>query len=233
MDVNDIVEILGKSDSYTAITAILGMEDARDRVKLFSETARHLYWEKKDLVNAIALGRAGITHALHSSEASNLKTDEFESLAKTMAYNLASYTWAGWNEEGIEIDNLARIYGREAAQLNLRLAIDLGKPDVAVSRAFWMVGAHELDEGDIETAGNMFKQAIDYAESAGESGDGDAKLCKAYLGLIHRLKTGDPSDWNDALSLFEGDEHEKFFIDQMVTAWNVYSEKRDQDKFRF
>lgn len=226
MQVSDIIEILEKSDSYTAITAILGMDDARERVKLFSETARYLYWEEKDLVHSIALGRAGIIHALHSSEASNLKTDEFESLAKTIAYNVASYTWAGWNEEGIKIDELARIYGKEAANLNLRLAIDLQKPDVAVSRAFWMAGAHELDEGDLETAGKMFQQGIEYANSAGDDGIGDAKLGRAYLALINRLQTNDSSDWNDALSTFEGDEHEKFFIDQMVTAWKVYAQKR-------
>ncbi|MEK6223007.1 MAG: hypothetical protein N2D54_12245, partial [Chloroflexota bacterium] len=66
--------------------------------------------------------------------------NEFKGKAKALNYNLASFSWPGWDEPGfmdIPTDILA--LGLQAAHENLRLAIELKKEEVRVSRAHWAI----------------------------------------------------------------------------------------------
>ncbi|MEK6222025.1 MAG: hypothetical protein N2D54_07230 [Chloroflexota bacterium] len=98
--------------------------------------------------------------------------DEYKGKAKALNYNLASYTWPGWDEPGftdIPADILA--LGLQAAQENLRLAIELKKEEVRVSRAHWAIGAQQIAVKKSDAARKSFQLAVNFAQKAGEAGD--------------------------------------------------------------
>jgi tetratricopeptide (TPR) repeat protein len=85
--------------------------------------------------------------------------EELRGTAKTMAYNLASNTWPGWNETGIRITPADIEAGMEAARLNLRLAIELKRGPDPMFNAHWVIGALELARGRHDEAIASYEQA--------------------------------------------------------------------------
>jgi hypothetical protein len=89
--------------------------------------------------------------------------------AKHLAYNLASFTWPGWNQEGITITVSDLVVGLEAARLNFRLAEELARPDKAKANALWMLGAQQLAAEDFQTAAQTFLRGKSHAHQANET----------------------------------------------------------------
>ena len=112
------------------------------------------------------------------------KAKELRSAAKRLAYDLGSFTWPGWDEPGIELSAAYLAFGREAAQLNLRLAHELDKGALPISRANWLLGAHCLAAREFQEAARYFAEA--HADATAGSND-EALLNQRYRALAMAL----------------------------------------------
>lgn len=136
---------------------------------------RDAYWKEKDLAKAIELG---IEIIELGEEAEDL---DVRSAVKTAAYNLASFTWRGWDEPDLPITDSQAELGRDMAQVNVEYAHELEKGDLALSRAYWMLGAHNLTAGLRPEAQDAFTRAATYGARA--DSPADRYLAEAFIGL--------------------------------------------------
>jgi hypothetical protein len=193
-DIQRAVECVRHKDTFAAICELVRQKEPLDATATLADLANHLYWKEKDLPAAIAIGRAGIqfallnTHALNATDAS--LAAKLRSAAKGMAFNLASFTWPGWDEPAIAITLADLAIGLDAAKLNLRLAIELNKGDLPLSRAHWMRAAHHLTLRQYPQAVDGFATAAEYAIKAASAAD--EFLCKAFECLANLAQR--PSD---------------------------------------
>ena len=117
--------------------------------------AKERYWKSRDLPSARRLLEEGIALArLHG-----LKGEE-----KALNYDLAAFCWHGWDEPGIVVSPDDSAAGGRAAEENLRLAQELGRPAVPMGNAWWMVGAYRMQSGDFEGAKAAFETFRTFAE---------------------------------------------------------------------
>ena len=179
---------------------------------------RDAYWKAKDLPRVVAMGRAGIAYAKAQAASARLDSDRegFLQRAKTLAYNVASFTWPGWAEFGIVITPGDLAFGFECAETNLRLAIELNRPPGRVADAHWLVGAHHLGRHDWPAAEASFRKAI---------AAHDSPLMRGYL-LLARLCAGDVSArpaWEELLQQTAGGLDGVF--EQLTTAHEVFVER--------
>ncbi len=148
---------------------------------------RHYYWQKKNLPVVVALARCALIYGRNWAEGESDEElrKQVLSFVKATAYNLASFTWPGWGQEGIVIRGADREEGVRAAELNLRLAKSLEKGPQALSAAHWIIGAHQLTAGDPESAVLSFKRARGYSEKAGDAAG--ALMNRGYMGIALAL----------------------------------------------
>ena len=184
----------------------------------YSEAMRRAYWEDKDLSGSMAIGFAGISRFLaeaHGAEPG--RAYDLRSRAKALTYDLASFTWPGWDEPGIVITPPEMRAGLSAARANLRMAEELQKGDVPVSRAQWILGAHLLAAGHPAEAGESFRRSATTAEAAGE--DGQAGLAAAFAALAMVAEdTGAVAEFDDALSRLSSIDGGAELAAQVTTA---------------
>jgi len=111
--------------------------------------------------------------------------DRLRSTAKGLAYDVGSLTWPGWEEPGIDPTPEDLAFGRECARLNLRLAIELKKPALKISMAYWLVGADALAILSIDE-----EKILELAELSSQlkmNGGEDSKSYLAQQQAIQRL----------------------------------------------
>jgi len=177
-----VVESLRQTDSYAVICDLIAQREPLDAARSLADLAHHLYWKEKDLPRSIAIGKAGIQFALLAADALSAKDSDLaiqlRSTAKGLAFNVASFTWPGWDEPGILITPAFIAAGLEAAFLNLRLANELKKGDLPLSRAYWMLGAHHLTSGQLSKAAEAFTTAAEFAAKAPNTAE--ELLCKGF-----------------------------------------------------
>ncbi len=221
------IEILKEQGTAAAIEFLTGQEDPAEAAKTFNALARHAYWKQKDVPAMVALSQAGIAACLEKS-AQTGDSDLAASLkdsAKGIAYNLASFAWPGWGEEGITLNAEQVALGMEAAQTSLQLVAELEKGDLQMSRGHWMVGAQQIAASQYGEAKSSFAEAVKYAEAADSAAD--ALLSQGYTQVVQLLESpGDDSAQTelDALKaeLLKGEDGE-FFIGQLDAALRVFS----------
>ena len=176
-------------DSFVDV-ATLAEVDLATSPDAYAEAMKHAYWEDKDLSAAMAIAWAGISRLLadaHRAEAS--RAYELRSRARALAYDLASFTWPGWDEPGIVItppESRARL---AAARANLAMTVELQQGDLPIARAHWMVGAHQLAAGRFDDASTSFETATTHADAAGAEGAAQAALARSFA-ILARLATG-------------------------------------------
>ncbi|QDU31801.1 hypothetical protein ETAA8_69610 [Anatilimnocola aggregata] len=163
---DEAIRVAREQDTFAALAYLSRQADPIAAAKLFSETMLHLYWQEKDLPLALAFGRAGAQFALTAAETNEAVASDLRSSAKALTYNLASFTWRGWDEPGIEIGAADMLMGLDAAKANLRLALELKKGDLPLSRAHWMLGAQQLAAKQLAAARDSFAAAERYATVA-------------------------------------------------------------------
>jgi hypothetical protein len=182
-------------DSWAAIAWLAAQPDPVAVAKVFSEAMLHLYWQEKNLPLSLAFGRAGAQYSLTAAdgmEASDpTKALELRGSAKAMTYNLASFTWPGWNEPGIVTTSSDVALGLDAAKTNLRLAAELQKGDLPLSRAHWMLGAQQLASGQFAGALESFQQAERYAAAA--NAPAEAELAAGFAVIAKIVEAADNS----------------------------------------
>jgi hypothetical protein len=207
--------------AFAAIAELALIDDAVTGAEAHREAMKTAYWEQKDLTLAVALAYAGTSRML--SMAGHLDDDAAyaaRSEAKAMMYDLASFSWPGWDEPGIDISPTDAAAGLSAARSNLAMALELEKPDLAVSRAHWMLGAHLLTAGAHGAARDAFDQATAFASKAGA--DADADLSRAF-GALCSIAGGTGTDevLDAVLAELAAHEHGADFVDQVTTARRV------------
>lgn len=219
-------------DSFSAVELLCREPDAVAAAKTFSEAANHFYWKDKDLVSSVMLGRAGVQHALTAATRRDLadpRALELRGQAKAMAYNLASFTWPGWDEPGIVIGPCDLATGMDAAKTNLRLGTELNKGPLPMSRAHWMLAAHELAAGKHHDARRGFAKACECADAAGAQAD---RWLSVGFGILSELlggpgcsdeaKRGLKQRMEEAETHLRTLEHGEMFIQQIQTAGRVF-----------
>lgn len=217
----EIRDLLRAGDSFAAIEHIQRHGNPLEIAARYQALVPELYWKARDLPAVVAIGRAGILYCLGQSLTAGASPEDVEklrSIAKELAYNVASFTWPGWEEPGIYPTPDEIALGRDCAKLNLRLAIELKKPPERVSMAHWLIGAHALAADDHETAEKEFQLALDVSPAT------DAAINMGYLAIARLCRN--PSD-AAARTSFDGiiaqlksrtDEDAKDYLAQLLTA---------------
>lgn len=226
----EALRLLEAQDIFAVIEYLGGQPDAFAALTVYGEFVQHFYNDARDLYRVALLGLAGIQHGLVSAAQAadaQLRYQLF-SAAKGIAYNLASSTWPGWDEPGIVIDSVCLKIGFEAARANLRLAEQLDKGDVPLSRAHWMLGAHSLAAGQYEQARGSFENAAAYARKAQK--EDEALLAEGFSALADGLERPEDPDAEARLGAVREalghHEHGAFFSAQIETARRVFRKAR-------
>lgn len=220
------------SDSVAAVVLLTDHPNPLLAAQAFGLVMRQLYWKEKNLPATLAFGRAGVQHGLTSASrlaaTDPAQTLQLRSIAKGLAYDLASFTWPGWDEPGIVITPADIAVGLDAAKANLRLARELEKGDLPLSRAHWMLGAQQLAAREYVAAQESFQTAAVHARKAGVEAEG--LLSDGFLQLSRLLARDEPAVRRKALSeivtklkpLPDGE----FFAGQISTAEKVFCRSR-------
>jgi len=222
------LELYKTRDSFAAIISLCKLHDPRMTMNVLADMMRHQYWQEKDLVGALAFARAGIQYGLQTALEYDLSEPELayelRSAAKGFAYNFASFAWQGWDEPGASITAADHAAGFDAARVNLRLALELERGDLPTSRAYWMVAAYHLADGEFELAIDNFKQGISYAKRA-DAGV-DELLNHGYILVARMLSTPENQSLKEEYEMlkeaFREIEHGEDFIQQLDTAYAVF-----------
>lgn len=225
------VNKLREGDTFIAIQWIAG-HDPRTAVDVFGRLQQHVYWTQKDIGLSTMLGRAGLQLGL--SEAARLdstdsaKAAELRAIAKGLAYDMGSFNWPGWDEPGITPSPTDIAAGYDGAKANLRLAIELKKPAVPMSKAHWLLGAYQLNAGDHPAATASFRQAAELAAAAGQKQD--ELLNIGYIQIVAQLESpADPrlkADYESLKKDLAKLEEGPFFVQQLDTVLKVYSGRK-------
>jgi hypothetical protein len=209
-------------DDYAVVEHIQALGTPAEVAEAYDQLLRDAYWKHKDLPLAVTLATSGIHYCFaHAKLAGDDATRaSFKSQAKTMAFNLASFTWPGWDEPGISITSADRARGLEAAKLNLRLAVELQKPFDKVCAGAWLLGAHLLAAGELDEALFHFRYAVPEAE------DANYALYEGYVLLAQILlkEATAHAAWNALLASLHArtDDTAKFARDQLMVAHRVF-----------
>jgi hypothetical protein len=222
------LDLYKTQDSFAAILSLYRLHDPKLTLNVLADMMRHQYWQEKDLVGSLAFARAGIQFGLQTALEYDLSEPdlayELRSAAKGFAFNFASFAWRGWNEPGVVITAADHSAGFDAARVNLRLAIELERGDLPTSRAYWMVAAYHLADGDRELAIANFEQGVLYAMQSGAGVD--ELLNHGYILVVKMLSNPEDDrlqeDYENLKTAFREVEHGEDFIRQLDTAYAVF-----------
>jgi hypothetical protein len=232
MSTESLLQLLKEQDSAAVISTLCQETDPKLAAKSFLDLSRDLYWKQKDLSSTLAIARAGITYcllrALDNDTVDSTLAYDLRSIVKGLCYDIASFTWNGWDEPGIVITTADLAAGFDAAKANLRLAHELKKGDLPRSRAHWILAGHYLSRSDRKSAADHYQQGERYAAAA--SSRPDELLNKAFAHLIDVLANPADRDAADRLTAIKSElksqQDGQMFIDQLETAHRVFSLKR-------
>lgn len=220
-----------KVDASSAIEFLSTQDDPLFAIQGFRAAMRQAYWKKKDIEMSLTFGRGGFQYGVIMSQV--LKRDDPEKAkklraeAKGFVYDIASFTWPGWDEKEIKLTDHMISEGLQSAKANLRLAIEMNKKPVAMSRAYWMLGAQELAHQKYEKSRISFLEAAKFAK-LGKS-PSEQYLCKAFECLAEYLSLdGDKVVLERLEVLLEQLRKQKdgeFYANQVDTARRVFLQK--------
>jgi hypothetical protein len=223
-----IDEIVQAATTHGIDAASKLLHDAADTtavVKACNDAVLRIYWDHKNAALSGRLAQAGIELGLEAARNAPEDTrTELLLAVKPLAYNAGSFGWPGWDEPGIDVSSETQAAGYEAARLNLWLARDLKRGDLACSRACWLVGAHELAARKSVEAEAAFAEAAMLARRAGDPSAealADGFACIAALSTEpHRAGTRAQLDAIKSRlpEMNEGPE----FVKQLETAERLY-----------
>ena len=195
-----------------------------EQIQAFDQVMRHAYWQNKDLPATIQIGQAGVELGQTLADTHPDQTSEIKSQIKTIQYNLASFTWPGWDEPGFEISPEQVLIGLAAAQENLRLAIELKKDALRLSRAYWMLGGMEIAVKDYADAKEHFSQAEKFASQAGSQAE--ALLARGFEFLTGLLANPDGAalskELEEVKTALLAEKDGEFFVKQIDDAQRVF-----------
>lgn len=218
-----ILNLLKSADTFAAAEEVQKEGSSVEVAKRYEQLVLDLYWKARDLPAIIIMAHFGLSYCLSQARKGDHATWLLDS-AKKIAYNLASFCWPGWDEPGITITEGDIQIGHDAAKLNLRLAIELNRPPLGMSMAYWILGGYSLAFRDFDAAKARFIQSLDLAKKAQD--DGQVKLNEGYL-AIAQLGQQDPSAEADFARVLEhletlNTEDSKEYARQLRVARQVF-----------
>lgn len=201
-----------------------GFPSPAERVRAFHELMKHTYWQRKNLPATIKIGQAGVALGNALADSYPEQSTEIRSQVKGIYYDLASFTWPGWDEPGITISADQIQLGLQAAERNLQLAADLNKPPIACCRAYWMLAAQQIATRQYHKAADHFAQAEQSAQQAGASAE--QLLSKGFIQVARLLADPDnntPTEKLDEIkTALHALEHGSAFVQQIDDALRVF-----------
>lgn len=228
----EVKSLLRESDTFKAIEFVNSRGEPEVVADRYFDLVIDFYWKERGLSEVIVFAKAGIQYSLTKAqefeEEDSEKAVKLRSIGKAMAYNLASFTWPGWNEEGIILSEGDLATGLDAAKLNLRLAYELSKPASAVSAAHWVLGAQHLAGASYDEAIEAFALAREKAREANDEASEWMNL--GYIGIVRITdgseKTEGEKEFHEAVEGLQkvDTEDAKFYTEQLRTALKVFSE---------
>jgi len=221
------IKILTEENAQAVIEFLKEQDDILLAADTFNAVMRHAYWEMHDLDNTVILAKEGIAYA--SSKAKEVEDKgqaaELNNMVKAMTYNLASFTWPGWDEDWIE--DISPEYlklGLDAAHTNLHLAIELDRGDLAISRAYWMLAAQQIASKKYQEARENFSKSIEFAEKV--EAHSDVLLSHGFLHVVSLLENPQDEDACSSLEAIRSElvnlEHGEMLAQQMDDALRVF-----------
>jgi len=147
------------------------------------------YWEKKDLPAFLNLASSLLELALKlaASAETNETANQFRDLAIRNTYNIASMTWPGWDEAGIDISAEQQLTGLSAAEMNVEMAAAQSLSPQRRQMGLWILGVQELAAGRFPEARATLllqRQLLVDNDLPG------AEVTAGYLTFIDDLETG-------------------------------------------
>lgn len=223
-DVHSLLDEWDEHDSVAVCATLSNRPDPVDTMALVRSLVRHCYWTRKDLPRVVMVARCGIQLGLDRAAALERADDAstahaVRSEVKALCYDLASFTWPGWEEDGVLITINDTTIGLDAARANVRLADELDKGDLARSRAQWMLGGQLLEAGDYDGAAAAYREGVRLAEAA--DSPADALSSTGFVRLIGAAR-GAVLDLDDVVAGLREVEHGQMYIDQLSRAARVY-----------
>ncbi|MYD43828.1 MAG: hypothetical protein F4W90_08050 [Gammaproteobacteria bacterium] len=144
---------------------------------------------------------------------------EIRRFQRRTAFNIASFTWPGWDDSSEPISDARQQLGLQAAQRGLAIAEQI---DEVTPNILWILAMHQINAGQFDGAVASLARAKLLAESeflremhaawqyfALAAKKGDESSVDTLNQSIQRLR-----DWDD--------EYNDFYADQLVTAKGVY-----------
>ena len=220
---------LSDNGSASALEFLEAQEDKRLVLEVCEALMPHYYWQEKNLELSLLFGRTGVRlgNELATASEDPVEVDQLRTHVKIICYNIASFSWPGWDESGITITPEQVTEGSAAARRNLQLAIDLEKPALPTSRAWWLLGAHLLTAGEFQESAAAFDKAAELAASVKKRDE--QLLSKAFrqLAIIQILPESGKDEQRMYAYLEElgGMEDGEFFTNQVETARQVLGGK--------
>ena len=146
-----------------------------------------------------------------------------------LGYDLASMTWPGWDEEGIEITDAFREIGLAAARLVVRVGEQNDAPAEVRNSNYWVLGAQLMAHQQYDEALKRFEQARDYRKERDDKPD-ELKMLEGYIGLTRILqgqnKIGEVEFDSAVIALKTRDnEDARFYAKQLMSARGVFEGK--------
>jgi hypothetical protein len=200
----------------------------------FRKVADQLYWKRQALTEFVILYQEHVRRLETALKAApNEEARGKWNLALGgCCYNLASFTWPGWNDPGIVVRPMELGVGRQAAARCLEIRKnELKRADsfgYTLAMAHWVVGAHHMAIGDFEPARQQFVLERQCDQETGS----DDSLARGYLALASLLERpygrAAQSGFQEIVDALEAgdDEDAGFYREQLLTARRVF-QKRD------
>lgn len=148
---------------------------------------RVFYWEKKDLPTYVALTKHLLATARSNAVSARDDAEAFGERVFGLGYDLASMTWPGWDEDGIEITPDIQATGLAAAEMIVSLGDEHQIDAAARHNNYWLLGAHRLAANDIAGAKTAWQSAIEVSHHDDNSG------MLAWIALADEVGGADPT----------------------------------------
>ena len=180
-------------------------------------------YKGKQLGAYLLLARSVFESAIEGAARSESEEDRNAYLlaAKMTAFNIASFTWPGWNEG--EIEEKDREVGFQFSRVHMNITEQLDLPPEKRARALWIGAAHELAAKNYAAARSLFTQAKVLGE---ENNSKETALMNQGWMLVIDILQGDIEAGSELKKLQERitklGEDGKFYAGQYDDALKVF-----------
>lgn len=223
-----------KKDLFAASEYVLGLGNEARIVEAFDNLIFDCYYKAKSTAQVIHFGHAGIHYCLSQAVLHDAgdpaAAQRMRLTAKRMATNVASFTWPGWDEPGVEITAEQSQQGLLFARYSVRQLSELNPSVSQLAFTYWFLAAQLMANGRYTEALEVFEQARDYNKKQGDNPDGLTML-EGYIGLTQILagqrKDGEAA-FKNAVSVLKnrGNKDATFYAEQLEKALAVFEKPK-------